>query len=72
MKKFFLALLDSTNPLNSKVFAGMVCLFLIIIMTVASFFITISLEVFYAVTALCTASLGLSAISFKNGNDGSK
>jgi hypothetical protein len=69
MKKFFLALLDSTNPLNSKIFAGLIMIFAILVMIVASFFKPIQIEIFYGTISLCAALFGLSVVPFKGGSN---
>jgi len=68
MKDFFIKMLNSTDPLNSKVFAGLICLLIIIAMVVVSFFTKIQMEVFYTICGLCAGCLSLSTFPFKNGN----
>ncbi len=63
---FFQKLIDSGDSANSKLFAGLVMLALIIIMVVMSFFIDIQIEVLYAIMAFDATLFGLGSIPFKS------
>ena len=69
MKDFFLKMLNSNDPINSEVFAGLICLLLIVIMTIMSLFKEVQSDVYYALLTFCAALFGLSALPFKKSSD---
>jgi len=66
MKQFFLNLINSTNPSNSRVFTGLILLLVFIIEVIVSFFIPVELEIIYSTIAFCAAMFGLSVVPFRN------
>lgn len=59
-------MLNSNDPTNSKVFAGLVSLILIAAIVIVSFFKPVQVEVLYSIIALCASMFGLSALPYKN------
>ena len=63
MKDFFLKMLNSNDPTNSKIFAVLVALLMVVVMIVVSFFKPVQAEVFYGIVGLCAACFGLSVLT---------
>jgi hypothetical protein len=69
MKEFFLKMLNSNDPTNSKVFEGLVSLLLIVVVTIVSFFKPVQMEVYYSLLTFCAGLFGLSTLPFKKSSD---
>jgi len=67
MRQFFLKMLNSNDPTNSKIFAGLISLLMVVVMIVVSFFKPVQPEVFYGIVGLCAACFGLSVLTKSQG-----